>query len=85
MRAFISSLGEVKSVALSDDEIEKPDSGGVETLEVDDIASADQFNAQIRARQLQLAHNQGQLLSVSSSLVRLKPYQLACSGLPSER
>jgi len=43
-----------------------------------DAVSAEWFDLRSQALQLQIAHEQGQLLSISNSLVRLEPYQLAC-------
>ena len=43
-----------------------------------DTVSAEWFDLRTNALQLKIAHEQGQLLSISNSLVRLEPYQLAC-------
>lgn len=43
-----------------------------------DAVSSEWFDLRTEALQLKIAHEQGQLLSISNSLVRLEPYQLAC-------
>jgi len=85
LRAYIEDVG-VKTVCIDDVDIEaKQDS--VSALEPatanqlhpdHEAVSADWFDLRSQALQLQIAHEQGQLLSISNSLVRLEPYQLAC-------
>ena len=85
VRVFIDGVGP-KTVCLDDVTIEpRPDT--IHTLnDIDpsnlhpshETVSADQFDLRTQALRLQLAHEQGQLLSLNSSLVRLEPYQLEC-------
>ena len=77
LRAVIEGDG-IKSVSLADVTVEKEEEDELDAIPLDDIQSADHFDLRVRAIQLRLAHNQGKLLSISSSLVRLEPYQLAC-------
>ncbi len=84
LRAYITETG-VKTVCIDDVEIEPkrdqlgeltPSSAG--QIHPDhEMVSAEWFDLRSRALQLQIAHEQGQLLSISNSLVRLEPYQLA--------
>jgi SNF2 family DNA or RNA helicase len=85
LRAYIDGEG-VKTVCLDDVDVQ-PHQTGLETLsgqQLDDLhpdheaVSAQWFNLHTQATKLKLAHEQGQLLSISNSLVRLEPYQLAC-------
>lgn len=84
LRAYIEDIG-VKTVSLSDVEITPlPDTiesltGSVDELHPNhDEVAADRFDLRMEGLNLILAHEQGQLLSISNSLVRLEPYQLAC-------
>ncbi|WP_255191917.1 helicase-related protein [Natronobeatus ordinarius] len=85
LRAYVENIG-VKTVCLDDVEIE-PQEDSLETLSPNtagdlhpkhDTVSAEWFDLRSQALQLQIAHEQGQLLSISNSLVRLEPYQLEC-------
>ncbi|UPM44167.1 helicase-related protein [Halocatena salina] len=84
LRAYVENTG-VKTVCIDDVEIkEKTNQLDELTLPVADqlhpdheIVSAEWFDLRCQALQLQIAHEQGQLLSISNSLVRLEPYQLA--------
>jgi len=85
LRAYIDGEG-VKTVCLDDVDVQ-PHQTGLETLsgqQLDDLhpdheaVSAQWFDLHTQATKLKLAHEQGQLLSISNSLVRLEPYQLAC-------
>jgi superfamily II DNA or RNA helicase len=84
LRAYIENAG-VKTVSLSDVEV-TPVSDTLGDLAVDldqlhpqhDAVAADRFDLRMDALNLSIAHEQGQLLSISNSLVRLEPYQLAC-------
>ncbi|MBS3761421.1 MAG: DEAD/DEAH box helicase, partial [Halodesulfurarchaeum sp.] len=75
----------VKTVCVDDVEIEpKPNrAGALEPANADqlhpdhDAVSAEWFDLRSQALRLKIAHEQGQLLSISNSLVRLEPYQLA--------
>ena len=84
LRAYIEDVG-VKTVSLSDVEITPvPDAIDSVTDRADKLhpnhsdVAADRFDLRMEALNLTLAHEQGQLLSISNSLVRLEPYQLAC-------
>ena len=85
LRAYIQDSG-VKTVCIDDVEIElvqeplgELDPATADQLHPDhEAVSADWFDLRSQALQLQIAHEQGQLLSISNSLVRLEPYQLAC-------
>lgn len=77
LRAVIEGDG-IKSVSLADVTVEKEEEDELDAIPLDDIQSAEHFDLRVRAIQLRLAHNQGKLLSISNSLVRLEPYQLAC-------
>jgi hypothetical protein len=83
LRAYIDGEG-AKTVCLEDVEIQ-PHRSGIEELSnqrIDDLhpdhdaVSAQWFDLHTQATKLKLAHEQGQLLSISNSLVRLEPYQL---------
>ncbi|CCQ35160.1 helicase domain protein (plasmid) [Halorhabdus tiamatea SARL4B] len=83
LRAYIKGEG-AKTVCLDDVEIQ-PHRSGIEELSnqrIDDLhpnhdaVSAQWFDLHTQATKLKLAHEQGQLLSISNSLVRLEPYQL---------
>ena len=85
LRAYIDGEG-VKTVCLDDVDVQ-PHQTGLERLsgrQLDDphpdhdSVSAQWFGLHTQATKLKLAHEQGQLLSISNSLVRLEPYQLAC-------
>jgi superfamily II DNA or RNA helicase len=83
IRAYVEDAG-VKTVCIDDVDIEsKPDQLGELTPAAADqlhpdheAVSAEWFDLRSQALQLQIAHEQGQLLSISNSLVRLEPYQL---------
>ena len=85
LRAYVENVG-VKTVCIDDVNIEpkREQLGTLDTattgqLHPDhDAVSAEWFDLRSQALQLQIAHEQGQLLSISNSLVRLEPYQLAC-------
>ena len=83
LRAYIDGES-AKTVCLDDVEIQ-PHRSGLEELSnqrIDDLhpdhdaVSAQWFDLHTQATKLKLAHEQGQLLSISNSLVRLEPYQL---------
>ncbi|UPM45337.1 helicase-related protein [Halocatena salina] len=85
LRAYIDGEG-VKTVCLDDVTVE-PHHNPIERLsnqQLDglhprhDAVSAQWFDLHTQATKLKLAHEQGQLLSISNSLVRLEPYQLDC-------
>jgi len=85
LRAYIDGEG-VKTVCLDDVDVQ-PYQTGLERLpgqQLDELhptheaVSAHWFDLHTQATKLKLAHEQGQLLSISNSLVRLEPYQLAC-------
>jgi len=85
LRAYVENVG-VKTVCIDDVNVEPKQEqlGALDTatagqLHPDhDAVSAEWFDLRSQALQLQIAHEQGQLLSISNSLVRLEPYQLAC-------
>ncbi|MFC7074251.1 helicase-related protein [Halovenus rubra] len=85
LRAYVENVG-VKTVCIDDVNIEPKgeqlsalDPATAGQLHPDhDAVSAEWFDLRSQALQLQIAHEQGQLLSISNSLVRLEPYQLAC-------
>jgi len=85
LRAYVEDVG-VKTVCIDDVEIEREqdqlcalDPATATQLHPDhESVSAEWFDLRSQALQLQIAHEQGQLLSISNSLVRLEPYQLAC-------
>ena len=83
LRAYIEGEG-AKTVCLDDVEVQ-PSESGIETVsdfQLDSLhpdheaVSAQWFDLHTQATKLKLAHEQGQLLSISNSLVRLEPYQL---------
>jgi len=84
LRAYIEEVG-VKTVSLADVTVETADDQS-NTLaeEADELhprheaVAAEWFDLRMDALNLTLAHEQGQLLSISNSLVRLEPYQLDC-------
>lgn len=84
LRAYVEETG-VKTVCLDDVEIQAKHDGigklrsvAPEQLHPDhESVSAEWFDLRAQALQLQIAHERGQLLSISNSLVRLEPYQLA--------
>jgi len=84
LRVYVEGDG-AKTVCLDHVSVE-PSSDALDTLE-DQVAdlhprheavSSEWFDLRTEALQLKMAHEQGQLLSISNSLVRLEPYQLAC-------
>ncbi|WP_323676873.1 helicase-related protein [Halorubellus sp. PRR65] len=85
LRVYIDGEG-VKTVCLDDVTVEPHRSQfesfsgqQLDELHPDhDAVSARWFDLHTQATKLKLAHEQGQLLSISNSLVRLEPYQLAC-------
>src|SRR6056297_1507319 len=85
LRAYVEDVG-VKTVCIDDVTIEpkKEQLGELEPATSSQLhpghesVSAEWFDLRSQALQLQIAHEQGQLLSISNSLVRLEPYQLAC-------
>ncbi|GAA0459652.1 SNF2-related protein (plasmid) [Halococcus dombrowskii] len=85
LRAYVEGDG-VKTVCIDDvdikpkrEQLDTVESGTATQLHPDhEAVSADWFDLRSQALQLQIAHEQGQLLSISNSLVRLEPYQLAC-------
>ena len=84
LRAYVEDRG-VKTVCIEDVEVEpKRDRLGELTPAAaeqlhpgHEAVSAEWFDLRSQALRLQIAHEQGQLLSISNSLVRLEPYQLA--------
>jgi len=84
LRAYIEGVGP-KTVSVADVDISPIDSQ-FEGLPQDveqfhpghEAVDADRFDLRMEALNLTIAHEQGQLLSISNSLVRLEPYQLAC-------
>ncbi|GGN94938.1 helicase-related protein [Haloarcula pellucida] len=85
LRAYVEDVG-VKTVCIGDVSIEpkREQLGTLDTATAGQLhpdhgaVSAEWFDLRSQALQLQIAHEQGQLLSISNSLVRLEPYQLAC-------
>jgi superfamily II DNA or RNA helicase len=85
LRAYIEGEG-VKTVCLDDVDVQQRQAPieGLSSQQLDslhpghDAVSAQWFDLHTQARQLQLAHEQGKLLSISTSTVRLEPYQLDC-------
>jgi superfamily II DNA or RNA helicase len=85
LRAYVEDVG-VKTVCIDDVTIEpkREQLSAIEPATVDQLhpdheeVSAEWFDLRSQALELQIAHEQGQLLSISNSLVRLEPYQLAC-------
>ncbi|WP_251330653.1 helicase-related protein [Haloplanus pelagicus] len=84
LRAYVEDAG-VKTVCIDDVEIESKrnrlaelEPASADKLHPDhEAVSAEWFDLRSQALQFQIAHEQGQLLSISNSLVRLEPYQLA--------
>lgn len=78
VRAYVEGEG-VKSVCIDHVEIEPRQStfNGDPSQDPEDL-SAERFDLRTQAVRFQLAHQRGQLLSITNSLVRLEPYQLAC-------
>jgi SNF2 family DNA or RNA helicase len=78
LRAYVEGEG-VKSVCAEDVDIKRHQENGEqeEALRLEDL-SAERFDLRTQAMRFRLAHQRGQLLSISNSLVRLEPYQLAC-------
>ena len=78
LRAYVEGEG-VKSVCAEDVDIKRPQENGEseEAFDLEDL-SAERFDLRTQAMRFRLAHQRGQLLSISNSLVRLEPYQLAC-------
>jgi len=85
LRAYVEDVG-VKTVCIDDVDIKRKQDqlGTLDPMTASqlhpehDSVSAEWFDLRSQALQLQIAHEQGQLLSISNSLVRLEPYQLAC-------
>ena len=84
LRAYIEGVG-AKTVSIADVDITPIDSqfeGLPENVDQfhpnHEAVDADRFDLRMEALNLTIAHEQGQLLSISNSLVRLEPYQLAC-------
>ncbi|WP_302080584.1 helicase-related protein [Salinibaculum rarum] len=85
LRAYVEGTG-VKTVCIDDVHIEPEEAqiGAIEPATANrlhpehEAVSAEWFDLRSQALELQIAHEQGQLLSISNSLVRLEPYQLAC-------
>src|SRR6056297_2241616 len=85
LRAYVEDVG-VKTVCIDDVTIE-PKKEQISALEPATASQlhpehenldAERFDLRTQAMRFRLAHQQGQLLSISNSLVRLEPYQLAC-------
>lgn len=84
LRVYIQGKG-VKTICTQDVSIEKKQSP-VDKLDLstyefnprDGPLSAKRFDLRSQAIRLKLAYTQRKLLSISNSLVRLEPYQLAC-------
>jgi len=85
VRVYVEETG-VKTVRIDDVEItprqhpqELSETIAAEELHPGHAAvSAEWFDLRTQALTLEIAHAQGQLLSISNSTVRLEPYQLAC-------
>ncbi len=78
LRVYIEGEG-VKSVGAEDVDIQRhPENGESEEALDPGALSAERFDLRTQAMRFRLAHQRGQLLSISNSLVRLEPYQLAC-------
>lgn len=78
LRVYVEGSG-VKSVCAEDVEIERLTEDGEDSDEWNpDDLSPERFDLRTQAMRFRLAHQRGQLLSISNSLVRLEPYQLAC-------
>ncbi len=84
LRAYIEGVGP-KTVSVADVEI-TPIGSQLDSLPENfeqfhpahEVVDAERFDLRMKALNLTIAHEQGQLLSISNSLVRLEPYQLAC-------
>jgi len=84
LRAYIEGVG-AKTVSVADVEI-TPIGSQLDDLPENldefhpahEAVDAERFDLRMDALNLTIAHEQGQLLSISNSLVRLEPYQLAC-------
>lgn len=84
LRAYIEGVG-AKTVSVADVEI-TPIGSQLDDLTENfeqfhpahEAVDAERFDLRMEALNLTIAHEQGQLLSISNSLVRLEPYQLAC-------
>jgi SNF2 family DNA or RNA helicase len=85
LRAYVDGQG-VKTLCLEDVQVQPhqdqfadlTDHSDQDLHPQHDAVSADWFDLRSRALELQIAHEQGQLLSISNSTVRLEPYQLDC-------
>jgi SNF2 family DNA or RNA helicase len=66
------------SIEPADDALATLDGQVAELHPRHEAVSSEWFDLRTNALQLKIAHEQGQLLSISNSLVRLEPYQLAC-------
>ena len=78
LRVYVEDEG-VKSVCAEDVDVEpRHSTQGTEPKNPLEGLSADRFDLRTQAVRFRLAHQRGQLLSISNSLVRLEPYQLAC-------
>ena len=66
------------SIEPADDALATLDEKVAELHPRHEAVSSEWFDLRTNALQLKIAHEQGQLLSISNSLVRLEPYQLAC-------
>jgi ERCC4-related helicase len=85
LRAYVEDEG-VRTVCVDDVDIGRREAAvaALEPANADQLhpeheaVSAEWFDLRAQALTLQIAHEQGQLLSISNSLVRLEPYQLAC-------
>ncbi len=84
LRAYIEGEG-VKTVSLDDVDVQLRQSPAEELSQqvehlhpAHDTVSAEWFDLHTQATRLKLAHEQGKLLSISTSTVRLEPYQLTC-------
>jgi len=84
LRAYIEGVG-AKTVSVADVDI-TPIGNQLDDLPENfeqfhpahEAVDAERFDLRMEALNLTIAHEQGQLLSISNSLVRLEPYQLAC-------
>ena len=86
LRAYLLNKGKIKSFCLEhvDYELqfdeEKPLNylSASELTSAQEILSAEVLELKVQAEHLRIAHEQGDLLSISNSLVQLEPYQLDC-------
>ena len=78
LRVYVEGEG-VKSVCAEDVNVEPRGSNGTpaDTADPQELSAA-RFDLRTQAMRFRLAHQRGQLLSISNSLVRLEPYQLDC-------